>query len=148
MRPLVTAALAALLSTACATTRPAQPPPPPPGGLAPAPVATAPSAAAASELSRLRAAPATTLPARNAEAFEKLARTWPTSAEAPEALDEAARAWMRAKQPARDGAGPRGGRHPALPPGGGGARLRPSPGRCHRRGAGRPVGVEEPGRRW
>src|SRR5512137_2049161 len=101
MRPLVTAALAALLSTACATTRPAQPPPPPPGGLAPAPVATAPSAAAASELSRLRAAPATTLPARNAEAFEKLARTWPTSAEAPEALDEAARAWMRAKQPAR-----------------------------------------------
>ena len=74
---------------------------PPPGGLAPAPVATAPSAAAASELSRLRAAPASTPPARSAEAFEKLARAFPTSAEAPEALDEAARAWMRAKQPAR-----------------------------------------------
>ena len=62
---------------------------------------TAPSAAAASELSRLRAAPATSLPAKSAESFEKLARTWPTSAEAPEALDEAARAWMQAKQPAR-----------------------------------------------
>src|SRR5512137_461238 len=101
MRPLVTAALAALLSTACATTRSAPPPPPPPGGLAPAPVATAPSAAAASELSRLRAAPASTPPARSAESFEKLARTNPTAAEAPEALDEAAQAWMKAKQPAR-----------------------------------------------
>jgi ABC-type branched-subunit amino acid transport system substrate-binding protein len=99
MRLSLPAALAVILATACATPRP--PPPPPPGGLAPAPGATAPSEAAASELSRLRAAPATTLPARNAEAFEKLARTWPTSVEAPEALDEAARAWMRAKQPAR-----------------------------------------------
>ncbi len=102
MRTLVPAALAALLVTSCATTRPAPPPPPPPpAGLAPAPVATAPSAAAASELSRLRALPATTPPARAAEAFEKLARTWPGSVEAPEALDEAARAWMRAKQPSR-----------------------------------------------
>jgi ABC-type branched-subunit amino acid transport system substrate-binding protein len=101
MRTLVPAALAALLVTSCATTRPAPPPPPPPGGLAPAPVSTAPSAAAASELSRLRALPATTPPARVAESFEKLARTWPGSAEAPEALDEAARAWMRAKQPSR-----------------------------------------------
>jgi ABC-type branched-subunit amino acid transport system substrate-binding protein len=100
MRLSLPAALAVLLATACATTsRPS--PPPPPGGLAPAPVATAPSAAAASELSRLRAAPAATPPARSAEAFEKLARTWPTSAEAPEALDEAARAWMRARQPTR-----------------------------------------------
>jgi ABC-type branched-subunit amino acid transport system substrate-binding protein len=89
---------AALLLAACATTRP---PPPPPGGLSPAPVATAPSAAAASELSRLRAALDTTAPARSAEAFEKLARTWPTAAEAPEALDEAGRAWMKAKQPAK-----------------------------------------------
>ncbi len=101
MRLSLPAALAVILATACATTRPALPPPPPPGGLAPAPVATAPSAAAASELSRLRAAPASTPPARSAEAFEKLARSFPTSAEAPEALDEAARAWMRAKQPAR-----------------------------------------------
>ncbi len=101
MRLLLPAAVAALLATACATSRPAPPPPPPPGGLAPAPVTTAPSAAAASELSRLRAQPANTPPARSAEAFEKLARTWPTSAEAPEALDEAARAWMRAKQPSR-----------------------------------------------
>jgi ABC-type branched-subunit amino acid transport system substrate-binding protein len=99
MRLSLPAALALILATACATSRP--PPPPPPGGLAPAPVATAPSAAAASELSRLRAAPAATPPARSAEAFEKLARTWPTSAEAPEALDEAARAWMRARQPTR-----------------------------------------------
>ena len=99
MRLSLPAALAVLIATACATPRPS--PPPPPGGLAPAPVVTAPSAAAASELSRLRAAPATTVPAKSAEAFEKLARTWPTSAEAPEALDEAARAWMRAKQPAR-----------------------------------------------
>jgi ABC-type branched-subunit amino acid transport system substrate-binding protein len=99
MRLSLPAALAVFLATACATSRPA--PPPPPGGLAPAPVATAPSAAAASELSRLRAAPVSSSPAKSAEAFEKLARTWPTSAEAPEALDEAARAWMRAKQPAR-----------------------------------------------
>ena len=98
MRLSLPAAIAVLLATACATSRPA---PPPPGGLAPAPVATAPSAAAASELSRLRAAPASSPPAKSAEAFEKLARTWPTSAEAPEALDEAARAWMRAKQPSR-----------------------------------------------
>ena len=100
MRLFFPAALAVILATACATTRSA-PPPPPPGGLAPAPVATAPSAAAASELSRLRAAPASTPPAKSAEAFENLARSSPTSAEAPEALDEAARAWMRAKQPAR-----------------------------------------------
>jgi len=99
MRLSLPAALAVFVATACATSRPA--PPPPPGGLAPAPVATVPSAAAASELSRLRAAPAPSPPAKSAEAFEKLARTWPSSAEAPEALDEAARAWMRAKQPAR-----------------------------------------------
>ena len=97
MRLSLLAALAAILATACATTQPASRP----GGLPPAPVATAPSAAAASELSRLRAAPDSTPPARSAEAFEKLARTSPTAAEAPEALDEAARAWMRAKQPAR-----------------------------------------------
>ncbi len=99
MRLSFPAALAVLLASACATSRPA--PPPPPGGLVPAPVATAPSAAAASELSRLRAAPPSSPPSKSAEAFEKLARTWPTSAEAAEALDEAARAWMRAKQPAR-----------------------------------------------
>ncbi len=99
MRLFLPAALAVLLASGCATARP--PPPPAPGGLAPAPVATAPSAAAASELSRLRAAPTSAPPAKSAEAFEKLARTYPTSAEAPEALDEAARAWMRAKQPAR-----------------------------------------------
>ena len=97
MRLSLPAALAAILAAACATTQPA----PRPGGLPPAPVATAPSAAAASELSRLRAAPDSTPPARSAEAFEKLARTSPTAAEAPEALDEAARAWMKAKQPAR-----------------------------------------------
>ncbi len=101
MRLSFPAALAALLLSACATSRPSPPPPPPPGGLAPAPVVTAPSAAAASELSRLRAAPPSAPPARSAEAFEKLARTWPTSVEAAEALDEAARAWMRAKQPSR-----------------------------------------------
>jgi len=99
MRLSLPVALAVVLATACATSRPAAPPPP--GGLAAAPVATAPSAAAASELSRLRAAPASAPPGKSAEAFEKLARTWPTSAEAAEALDEAARAWMRAKQPAR-----------------------------------------------
>jgi ABC-type branched-subunit amino acid transport system substrate-binding protein len=97
MRLSLPAALAAILATACATTQTA----PRPGGLPPAPVATAPSAAAASELSRLRSAPDSTPPARSAEAFEKLARTSPTAAEAPEALDEAARAWMKAKQPAR-----------------------------------------------
>ncbi len=100
MRLSLPSALAVLLATACATSRP-PPPPPLPGGLAPAPVATMPSAAAASELSRLRAAPPSTPPAKSAEAFEKLARTWPTAAEAPEALDEAARAWLRAKQPSR-----------------------------------------------
>lgn len=99
MRLSFPAALAVLLASACATSRPA--PPPAPGGLAPAPIATTPSAAAASELSRLRAAPPASPPARSAEAFEKLARTWPTSAEAAEALDEAGRAWMRAKQPSR-----------------------------------------------
>jgi branched-chain amino acid transport system substrate-binding protein len=97
MRLSLPAALAAFLAAACATTQPA----PRPGGLPPAPVATAPSAAAASELSRLRAAPDSTPPAKSAEAFERLARTSPTAAEAPEALDEAARAWMKAKQPAR-----------------------------------------------
>jgi len=99
MRLSLPVALAVVVATACATSRPAAPPPP--GGLPSAPVATAPSAAAASELSRLRAAPASANPGKSAEAFEKLARTWPTSAEAAEALDEAARAWMRAKQPAR-----------------------------------------------
>jgi ABC-type branched-subunit amino acid transport system substrate-binding protein len=97
MRLSLPAALAAILAAGCATTQTS----PRPGGLPPAPVATAPSAAAASELSRLRAAPDSTPPAKSAEAFEKLARTSPTAAEAPEALDEAARAWMRAKQPAR-----------------------------------------------
>jgi ABC-type branched-subunit amino acid transport system substrate-binding protein len=97
MRLSLPAALAAMLAAGCATTQTS----PRPGGLPPAPVATAPSAAAASELSRLRAAPDSTPPAKSAEAFEKLARTSPTAAEAPEALDEAARAWMRAKQPAR-----------------------------------------------
>jgi len=97
MRLSLPAALAAFLAAACATAQPS----PRPGGLAPAPVATKPSAAAASELSRLRAAPDSTPPARRAEAFELLARTSPTAAEAPEALDEAARAWMKAKQPAR-----------------------------------------------
>ena len=97
MRLSLPATLAAILAAGCATTQTA----PRPGGLPPAPVATAPSAAAASELSRLRAAPDSTPPARSAEAFEKLARTSPTAAEAPEALDEAARAWMKAKQPAR-----------------------------------------------
>jgi len=97
MRLSLPAALAAMLAAGCATTQTS----PRPGGLPPAPVATAPSAAAASELSRLRAAPDSTPPARSAEAFEQLARTSPTAAEAPEALDEAARAWMRAKQPAR-----------------------------------------------
>jgi ABC-type branched-subunit amino acid transport system substrate-binding protein len=97
MRLSLPAALAAILAAACATTQPA----PRPGGLSPAPVATAPSAAAASELSRLRAAPDSTPPAKSAEAFEKLARTSPSAAEAPEALDEAARSWMKAKQPAR-----------------------------------------------
>jgi ABC-type branched-subunit amino acid transport system substrate-binding protein len=97
MRLSLPAVVAAILAAACATTKPV----PRPGGLPPAPVATAPSAAAASELSRLRAAPDSTPPARSAEAFEKLARTSPTAAEAPEALDEAARAWMKAKQPAR-----------------------------------------------
>jgi ABC-type branched-subunit amino acid transport system substrate-binding protein len=97
MRLSLPAALAAFLAAACATTQPA----PRPGGLPPAPVATAPSAAAASELSRLRAAPDSTPPAKSAEAFERLAGTSPTAAEAPEALDEAARAWMKAKQPAR-----------------------------------------------
>ena len=99
MRLSLPAVLAVLLASGCATPRPAAPPPP--GGLAPAPVTTTPSAAAASELSRLRGAPASTPPAKSAEAFEKLARTYPTSAEAPEALDEAARAWMKAKQPSR-----------------------------------------------
>ena len=97
MRLSLPAAVAVLLAAACATTQPA----PRPGGLAPAPVATAPSASASAELGRLRAASATTPPARSAEAFEKLARTQPGAAEAPEALDEAARAWMKAKQPAR-----------------------------------------------
>ncbi len=101
MRRLLPMAAAAILAAGCATTKPAAPPPPPPGGLAPAPVATTPSAAAAAELARLRAQAATTPPARSAEAFEKLARAQPTSAEAPEALDEAGRAWMKAKQPAR-----------------------------------------------
>ena len=97
MRLSLLAALAPFFAAACATTQPA----PRPGGLAPAPVSTTPSAAAASELSRLRAVPDSTPPARRAEAFELLARTSPTAAEAPEALDEAARAWMKAKQPAR-----------------------------------------------
>jgi ABC-type branched-subunit amino acid transport system substrate-binding protein len=97
MRLSLPAALAAILSVACATPQAA----PRPGGLAPSPVATVPSAAASAELGRLRAASASTPPARSAEAFESLARTSPTAAEAPEALDEAARAWMRAKQPAR-----------------------------------------------
>jgi ABC-type branched-subunit amino acid transport system substrate-binding protein len=97
MRLSLPAALAAILSVACATPQAA----PRPGGLAPSPVATVPSAAASAELGRLRAASASTPPARSAEAFENLARTSPTAAEAPEALDEAARAWMKAKQPAR-----------------------------------------------
>jgi ABC-type branched-subunit amino acid transport system substrate-binding protein len=97
MRVSLPAAVAALLAAACATTQPAARP----GGLPSAPVATAPSAAAATELGKLRAAAATTPPARSAESFEKLARTYPSAAEAPEALDEAARAWMKGKQPAR-----------------------------------------------
>jgi ABC-type branched-subunit amino acid transport system substrate-binding protein len=97
MRVSLPAAVAALLAAACATSQPAARP----GGLPPAPVATAPSAAAATELAKLRAAAASTPPARSAEAFERLARTAPAAAEAPEALDEAARAWMKAKQPAR-----------------------------------------------
>jgi hypothetical protein len=87
MRLSLPAALAAILSVACATPQAA----PRPGGLAPSPVATVPSAAASAELGRLRAASASTPPARSAEAFENLARTSPTAAEAPEALDEAAR---------------------------------------------------------
>ena len=98
MRLSLPAALAALLAVACAT--PAQNAPRP-GGLAPAPVATAPSAAAASELARLRGAAPTSPPAKSAEAFERLARSWPAAAEAPAALDEAAREWTRAGQPAR-----------------------------------------------
>jgi len=97
MRLSFPAAVAALLAAACATTTQ---PAPRPGGLPAAPIATAPSATASAELARLRAASATTPPAKSAEGFEKLARTSPGAAEAPEALDEAARAWMKAKQPA------------------------------------------------
>jgi ABC-type branched-subunit amino acid transport system substrate-binding protein len=97
MRLSLPAALAALLAVACATSQTAARP----GGIAPAPIATAPSAAASVELARLRSAAAMTPPTKTAEGFEALARTYPAAAEAPEALDEAARSWMKARQPAR-----------------------------------------------
>jgi ABC-type branched-subunit amino acid transport system substrate-binding protein len=98
MRPLHLLALVLALGTAaCATTKP----PPRAGGLEPAPVATAPSADAAREVARLRAEAPSMSPEQAAEAWEQVARRHPAAAEAPQALDEAARLWMRAQKPVR-----------------------------------------------
>jgi ABC-type branched-subunit amino acid transport system substrate-binding protein len=96
-RPHLLALAIALGTAACATSKP----PPRAGGLEPAPVATAPSPDAAREAARLRAEAPTMAPDRAAEAWEQLARRYPTAAEAPAALDEAARLWMRAQKPIR-----------------------------------------------
>jgi len=110
--PLAAVTLA-LLAGACAGDRSAGPS----RASLPPPVETSPSAEAAREVARLRAAAPSMAPDRAAEAWEQVARQYPSAAEAAEALLEAARLRQRARQPdraARD-VGELLGRYPLSP---------------------------------
>jgi ABC-type branched-subunit amino acid transport system substrate-binding protein len=94
--PFLAIALA-LGAAACATSKG----PSRPYGVESSPVATAPSPEASREAARLRAEAPSMAPEKAAEAWEQLGRRFPAAAEAPGALDEAARLWMRVHQPMR-----------------------------------------------
>jgi ABC-type branched-subunit amino acid transport system substrate-binding protein len=110
---LPAATFLAFLAGACAADRAAAPARP----ALPPPVEAAPSAEAAREVTRLRAAAPSMGPDRAAEAWEQLARTYPAAAEAADALWEAARLRREARRPdlaARD-LGELLGRYPLSP---------------------------------
>lgn len=114
MRPVTPAVLAMLLAAASATACRSAPETRPPAAVpaaapvapvrptpAPAPAPTS-SKEAAADLARVRTfASSGAAPATVAQAYEDLARRRPDTTQAAEALDEAGRAWLKARKPER-----------------------------------------------